>query len=183
MEEVKISPRIIKVSFNEDTRKISDVANYKNLIRSVWELFSLQPKEYSLGYIDDEEDLITISNDEDLEIALDSFKNTYPKIIVRLNNFSMSNFSTISINDAINSKMIRNIKVDQCESNDELNEEISIEEQLLILDQYNKVKEDYSSELDKIINDVTISKLYQKIGNKIQPSDEKIELMENIKKV
>ena len=42
MAEATISPHIIKVSFNEDTRKISDVTNYENIIRSVWELFSLQ---------------------------------------------------------------------------------------------------------------------------------------------
>ena len=42
MAEATISPYIIKVSFNEDTRKISDVANYDNLIRSMRESFSLQ---------------------------------------------------------------------------------------------------------------------------------------------
>ena len=65
------------------------------------------------------------------------------------------------------------MQVDQCEPYDELNEEISIEEQSLTSDQYNNVKVDYSSELDKVINDVATSELYQNIENKIQPFDEK----------
>ena len=182
MAEATVSPRIIKVSFNEDTRKISDVSNYENLIRSVWELFSLQQNEYYLKYIDDEEDLITISSDEDLEIALDLFRNTCPKIRVYLKNVSMSNFSIISINDASNSKMIQDIQVDECESYDELNEEISIEEQPLSSDQYNNIQLNYSSELNKVVDDVAISELYQKIENKIQPSDEKNKPIENIKR-
>lgn len=92
-------PSIVKVTFNEEMRRMNDITDYNKLVKSVSSYFDLNPNSFKLKYIDDEEDLITISTDEDLEAALDFFNQSPLKIKVYLNDIGMSNFSIISKSD------------------------------------------------------------------------------------
>ena len=92
-------PSIVKITFNEEIRRMNDITDYDKLVKSVSSYFDLNPNSFKLKYIDDEEDLITISTDEDLEAALDFFNQSPLKIKVYLNDIGMSNFSIISKSD------------------------------------------------------------------------------------
>ena len=65
----------IKITFNNETKKLRKVNDYDNLRQQAEKSFNLDPK-VKLFYMDSEGDMISITSQDDFEEAMDCMKNT-----------------------------------------------------------------------------------------------------------
>ena len=66
----------VKIIFKNDTKKTKLPANYEALIAYVLKTDWVLPQKYRFYYQDEDADVCSISNQDDMEGALDSFKNS-----------------------------------------------------------------------------------------------------------
>ena len=87
----------LKVEYEGEIRKVPAISNYEELRSTVASLFGFNSGGQS-GYIrftyeDEDKELITISNDDDMQCMFDQFKDKTPKIWVEYNapKFALNN--------------------------------------------------------------------------------------------
>ena len=101
MSETEQKSYSIKLQFNEENRKVWVIDNYQGLIQCAYETFMLSPDSFNIVYIDDENDAISVSNQDDFIIALEFFNKTLPKFIIKLKpNQSLSNHKNNIIDES-----------------------------------------------------------------------------------
>jgi next-to-BRCA1 protein 1 len=67
---------VLKVKLGEDTRRITveNVPTYSELVRLCEKLFSMSTTSFAVKYVDDDEDMVTMSSDIELQEALNVIK-------------------------------------------------------------------------------------------------------------
>lgn len=79
----------MKVEYEGEIRKVPAISNYEELISTVASLFGLnsggQTGFIKFTYEDEDKELITISNDDDMQCMFDQFQEKTPKIKVEYN--------------------------------------------------------------------------------------------------
>lgn len=77
----EIKPTSIKFSYNGEIRKLSAISNYPELIDMVQQAYGFDDGTFTVKY-DDEEDRITVLNQEDYIMALEFFAGKVPKFVI-----------------------------------------------------------------------------------------------------
>ena len=104
-----INPATIKFSYNGEIRKISAISSYNEMIDTIQQVYNFKPCSFLIKYVDEDEDKITVSNQEDYVVALESFAGKTPKFVIEEKQFGMnSEYSIISEQDDTQSRSDQN---------------------------------------------------------------------------
>lgn len=75
-------PQQIKLDFNGQIRMIPSTKNFSDLKDTVTALFKFESGFLKLTYLDDEEETILVTNDQDLAVMFAIFGKKTPKLFV-----------------------------------------------------------------------------------------------------
>lgn len=73
----------IKVEYEGDIRKFKDITSYDDLVNAISRSFGWRVLRCKFYYVDDDNDKITVTNDEDLQEAISYFKPRPPKLVLQ----------------------------------------------------------------------------------------------------
>ena len=85
----------IKFVFNNEIRKVFNISDYNSMIHKIYEAYDISLINYKIWYRDEEEDLITISCEDDFEDALDYFNGKSMKILIEPKATGLGNASNL----------------------------------------------------------------------------------------
>jgi len=66
----------IKIAFRGETRKVSSVKSYNELSDMICQIFLISPNSFKIKYKDEDDDLVSIDNQEAFLTAIDDFENS-----------------------------------------------------------------------------------------------------------
>mmetsp|Transcript_42875 Transcript_42875/g.50280 ORF Transcript_42875/g.50280 Transcript_42875/m.50280 type:complete len:167 (-) Transcript_42875:882-1382(-) len=84
MEDKESHPKVVKIVYKGETRKYHKINSYNDIIISIAKTLGLGVLNCRFVYIDDDNDEITVSNDDDLHEAFRFFKQRTPKLTLSL---------------------------------------------------------------------------------------------------
>lgn len=143
MEDKESHPNIVKIVYKGETRKYHKINSYNDIIISIAKTLGLGVLNCRFVYIDDDNDEITVSNDDDLHEAFRFFKQRPPKL-------------TLSLYSEVDDISLSQIKLCQSDSDEGEN--------------FNELM-DKDSDSEREIEEISQSQLHQsKTNPKILPS-------------
>jgi hypothetical protein len=79
------SKKTIKVSFNDETKRIKITHSYEDLIAQVTKSFDTLPDNFKFYYLDEDFEIISVTSDDDLKEVFDSDLPTMTKFVIAEN--------------------------------------------------------------------------------------------------
>ena len=161
------------VEYNEEEKRLNAIRNYDELIQYTSGIFRLSQDSFHFIYIDEDDDPISVSNQDDLNIALEFFQGSIPKLSIKLNSLFKSNNSQIK--PIIEDDILAKIKsCDDSQYEDDFNEMQFKEPKnnFLPFEENKSNKIDTKVEYIENSEDEKISELYQENYNLDQMANE-----------
>ena len=96
-----MSTTTVKLSYNSEIRKVGCVASYEDLVDTCSQIYTLSPTSLKFHYLDEDEDLITISQEDDIQEMFKFFGQKTPKILISVEEPKPSILESIDLADSL----------------------------------------------------------------------------------
>lgn len=92
----KIAPNSIKFEYNGEIRKLTAITNYLEMNDTIQQAYGFEPNTFTIKYKDEDDDMITVSSQDDYVLALEHFGGKPPKFTITCSFLGSSTISVIS---------------------------------------------------------------------------------------